>query len=146
MARLPLRFLCGPSWHGTASTSPSTEKAYQGGDGLIAAMTTDTQGFTIGPWAGTAKIWFTHDDARTWHLVNLNQCGTDKWVVSSCGIANPRCMDLAGRPAGKLQDRAFPGMNGPSGAFVPRLRDGQDPLCGGSIAGPRITLHCLQQT
>ena len=61
----------GQSWHGTASTSPSMERAYQGGESLAAAMTTDTQGFTLEPGSGSGQIWFTYDDAHTWHLVTL---------------------------------------------------------------------------
>ncbi len=62
----------GRSWHGTASTSPSMERAYQGGGSLDAAMTTDTQGFTLEPGASNGKIWFTYDDAHTWHLATLH--------------------------------------------------------------------------
>jgi hypothetical protein len=61
----------GQSWHGTASTSPSMKRAFQGGESLAAAMTTDTQGFTLEPGAGSGQIWFTYDDAHTWHLVTL---------------------------------------------------------------------------
>lgn len=35
----------------------------------LAAMTTDTLGFVIEPWSGGGSIWFTYDDAHTWHLV-----------------------------------------------------------------------------
>ena len=34
-------------------------------------MTTDTQGFTLEPGSGSGQIWFTYDDAHTWHLVTL---------------------------------------------------------------------------
>jgi len=62
----------GRTWHGTAHTSPSMDWACQGGDTLSAAMTTDTQGFTLEPGASPGKIWFTYDDAHTWHLVTLH--------------------------------------------------------------------------
>ena len=62
----------GRRWHGTANTSPSMKLAYQGGETLSAAMTTDTQGFTIEPLTTGGKIWFTYDDAHTWHLVTLH--------------------------------------------------------------------------
>jgi hypothetical protein len=62
----------GRSWHGTARTSPSMNLAYQGGDTLSAAMTTDTQGFTLEPGASPGEIWFTYDDAHTWHLVTMH--------------------------------------------------------------------------
>jgi hypothetical protein len=62
----------GRTWHGTADTSPSMDLAYQGGDTLSAAMTTDAQGFTLEPGASPGKIWFTYDGAHTWHLVTLH--------------------------------------------------------------------------
>jgi hypothetical protein len=62
----------GRSWHGTAHTSPSMDQAFQGGDTLSAAMTTDSQGFTLEPGASPGKIWFTYDDAHSWHLVTLH--------------------------------------------------------------------------
>jgi hypothetical protein len=62
----------GRTWHGTAHTSPSMDQAYQGGASLSAAMTTDTQGFTLEPGASPAKIWFTYDDAHTRHLVTMH--------------------------------------------------------------------------
>jgi hypothetical protein len=62
----------GQTWHGTAGTSPSMLRAYQGGETLSAAMTTGTQGFTIEPGSGGGSIWFTYDDAHTWHLVIMH--------------------------------------------------------------------------
>lgn len=62
----------GRSWHGTASTSPSMEQAYAGGEPLIAAMTTDSQGFTLESGTSTGRIWFTYDDARTWQLITIH--------------------------------------------------------------------------
>jgi hypothetical protein len=62
----------GRTWHGTASTSPSMERAYAGGESLVAAMTTDTQGFTLEFGTSTGKIWFTYDGAHTWQLITLH--------------------------------------------------------------------------
>lgn len=61
----------GLTWHGTARSSASMERAYQGGDSLIAAMTTDTQGFTLQADNSMGSIWFSYDDAHTWHKVTV---------------------------------------------------------------------------
>jgi len=55
----------GRTWHGTAHTSPSLEQVYQVGGALIAAMTTDTQGFTLTD-SNPGGLWFTYDDVRIW--------------------------------------------------------------------------------
>jgi hypothetical protein len=62
----------GRTWHGTASTSPTMEQAYAGGENLIAAMTTDTQGFTLESGTSTGRIWFTYDGAHTWQLITIH--------------------------------------------------------------------------
>ena len=62
----------GRNWHGTASTSPSMEQAYAGGESLIAAMTTDIQGFTLESGTSTGRIWFTYNDSHTWQLITIH--------------------------------------------------------------------------